>query len=746
MKKLLIVAVAVLLNMTAAEAGTPLFDDVSSFQIAKAVKLGDSLDDMRTGGRVAKKAADLALCQSDSDCSETQKCEKKRCVKVCGYAACTGTTPECTAENHKAVCKCTEASCAAGYKCGTDGACVKCEAGEKCGCSGSQVSDGNGGCYCTGASECPAGQQYSSAECACVPYKEGEKGNCPGNSVSDGAGGCMCGASESCSAGQNWNSTLCQCESCKAGDNSGCENPCPTGTLPDGQGQCSIFECAADADCGAGQQCKNPATSSAECIACEKDTPCTCPEGQLANGEGGCTTPACSPTKECPAGYECQNPGLSDATCVPVGAGEQGNCPAGYLANGEGDCVKPECSSNSDCGAGYECKNGGTLDAACVPCDEGAACATCPSGQIATGKGGCKVACTYNSESACKSGTNYCSACAKDGDGCYACSGCQSGYYKDGNGCSACSKLDANCTACSADGCTACKSGYKAVNGKCVSTQCPACSSWDDSANACVAKANCCSSDSDCGDTQQCSNGQCINIVCGVACHVPGEHKCVKQEGCCTADSECAGNEKCSSGKCVPVSCPKCQEAKDHVCTAIAKCCTSDDQCGSLQKCTNNQCVAVSCDTAKGYTVSNHACVPAACPAGYATATYDGHLITASYCQGSNMDYKSDGYSGGIACGKCVSNGSSSKPSTPKVCSSHADCPSGYECTGGGTECRKCRIGSNLGGSGWSSGIGSCNCSVGTWSTGNGSCSSDVCRDGKAKQYNSRTGTWECPY
>ena len=76
----------------------------------------------------------------------------------------------------------------------------------------------------------------------------------------------------------------------------------------------------------------------------------------------------------------------------------------------------------------------------------------------------------------------------------------------------------------------------------------------------------------------------------------------------------------------------------------------------------------------------------------------------------------------------CIKNSSTSS-SRPQVCTTHADCPEGRECTNGGYECRVCKAGSNLG-----SGLGNCNCPANMWSDGRGYCSRD-CPSGYKKEY-----------
>ena len=116
-------------------------------------------------------------------------------------------------------------------------------------------------------------------------------------------------------------------------------------------------------------------------------------------------------------------------------------------------------------------------------------------------------------------------------------------------------------------------------------------------------------------------------------------------------------------------------------------------------------------------------CIKRECPAGYSTR------VTYSSCASNNQIFGSNGYSGSEVCGRCESNSCSSK-------GGHRACDEGYECSGVG--CRKCAAGSNLA-------FDNCNCPSGTYSDGYGGCSRDVCPQGRPKQYNHRTGKYECP-
>ena len=750
-----------------AKEASSVLDDASSFVIARSVKLGDSGNNNRGSQSHGSKTQDFSACSTDSDCPTGSACQAGSCKPVCSDSTCSGSTPECSVTGaHDYVCKCTSASCPDGSQCGADGKCTDCKSGESCGCPGSKVSDGKGGCVCSGNTSCSNGQKYDEATCSCSACKPSDTTcNCPGNSVPDNYGGCQCpSGKQSCEAGSQWNSTLCQCEACKAGDNGACENPCPSGQLPDGKGNCSAFECADDTGCPAGKQCQNPATSDAKCIPCAANTACaSCEEGQIADGNGNCVTPGCSSDSDCQAGNHCENAGKSDAACTPDKEGEQGTCPDGWLADGKGSCKEIECKTDSDCTAGKTCKNGGTLNASCEPCALNAQCSTCPSGQVGDGKGGCKDGCAFTTASACVNGTTGCTKCGtmlNKGDGCYTCTACESGYYYDGKGCTACKSFDANCTSCSAFGCTACKTGYKAVSGRCVSTTCSSCYTWNDSQNKCVedscpsgyststtwcsdgyslsttGSCGCgkceripgyCSSDSDCGSSQECVGNKCVALSCG-SCKTATDHQCVANTcpsgwsfesgkfllncaygqtketdscGCvrcvgpiCSMGyspntTSCPGTQKLVTdgdcGKCVDLTCGTCEKAENNQCVAVSGCCTSDSQCSGSEECKGNSCQTITCGTC--YKPMNHACVR---EAGSDCCVSDSECGSSQKCTNNKCV--------SVSCATCQTASNHKCTAVSGCCTSDSQCGGAQKCTNNkcvNLSCTSCQTASN---------------------------------------------------
>ena len=450
MKKFFVLAAAaVAFNATVANAYPPpqLLDDSASFTVARAVKLGDSDGDYGTAPTVsAKKETNLKRneCKSDSDCASSQKCVGGKCESVCTGSTCSGETPDCSAENHKAVCKCTETSCGSGKKC-SDGKCVPCSVGDKCNCSGAQVIVSGGKCGCPASSTCPAGQ-YKTDDCSCRNCVKDDTYNrcgCVAPLVPDGKGGCYC-KEKTCNAGNSFSTSSCGCVPCT--DNASCQYPCKNGT-PDGKGGCTPYVCTNDNDCDTGYYCENPSTASAEC------KPTVCAENQYFNG----------------------------TTCR-------------YCAQDYGPCIRCDATKCLECAGSYRaglssCEAGKMLVQTgvcgmCVNCQKGQKC-NCPDNKVSDGNGKCVAqtsSCTYADKNTCmaKTGTN----CTTDSKGCYVKgTSCISGYWWGNTGVT---RMDA-CHVCPANSVSGscyenkvkCRDGYVLKGGyvciKC-SNNCGTCS------------------------------------------------------------------------------------------------------------------------------------------------------------------------------------------------------------------------------------------------------------------------------
>ena len=232
-------------------------------------------------------------CKSDSDCASSQKCVGGKCESVCTGSTCSGETPDCSAEKHKAVCKCTETSCGSGKKC-SDGKCVPCSVGDKCGCSGAQVIVSGGKCGCSASSTCPAGQ-YKTDDCSCRNCVKDDTYNrcgCVAPLVPDGKGGCYC-KEKTCNAGNSFSTSSCGCVPCT--DNASCQYPCPNGQAPNGIGGCVVVDACANITCPNDQTCSNgtcicpsdrPYWNGSSCQPCLQDSHCGTNKYCYDNGAG----------------------------------------------------------------------------------------------------------------------------------------------------------------------------------------------------------------------------------------------------------------------------------------------------------------------------------------------------------------------------------------------------------------------------------------------------------------------------
>ncbi len=113
----------------------------------------------------------------------------------------------------------------------------------------------------------------------------------------------------------------------------------------------------------------------------------------------------------------------------------------------------------------------------------------------------------------------------------------QKGEYCLNNKCAQC-RVDANCPGADSDKCVSCNAG------------------------ACGRKADCCSSNLDCGPGKKCAGNKCVaqctgdaecgaGMKCQAGACVAGEGGTVTEGGGCKADGDCGPGLKCKDGKCL---------------------------------------------------------------------------------------------------------------------------------------------------------------------------------------------------
>ena len=664
-------------------------------------------------------------CSKNEDCEADQYCTMGMCKDLCERnrtkkkVKCSGETPVCTPDDHDSYCACTPESCNAAWECRKVSgrySCEPCSAGEKCGCPDGKMSNGSGKCVtCNFDSDC-ADDEYCSnsgteaSSCSIVTCSTGEYvGNHQCNSCSSAITGCT-----DCTSASN-------CTSCEA-------------------------------------KYQDPSGNGGGCVMT------TCSSGQYLNEDDGNCYPCSNGCRQCTSSTNCQ--ACEDAYDLASGAYcELRGCAADqYLNMADGQC--------------YSCP------AACSSCstvmssEETSACTACVDDYKLSGTQCVQKSCSdMGYSTSCGEGQDSVPANKSGSDGaCYSCSAI-SGYCTSDSQCGTNQKCVNN--GCVGKTCSEINSSYKTSCSDGYSSTSTGVSGSDGACVTCSTIPGYCTSDSQCGTNQKCVNNSCVLKTCAElghksSCNTADGYTAVNanvtgSDGTCydctvascpsgysTSTTSCSGGYALdTNGKSGGKACGKCEEAGcsaygyysscpagkvlagSNIGNCYARC--DDVKCSSGYQKTQPSCSGAGyellTETVSGVTC--YKCGDKPCPSGYATFI-QGHRVDEAFCQGSN--YETNGYSGAYACGKCVSRPSSSSSST-RVCTTHSDCSSGYECTDGGLKCKKCKAGSNLG-----SGYGNCNCSVGTWSDGYGGCSKDVCPGGRAKQYNSRTGSYECPW
>ena len=431
-------------------------------------------------------------------------------------------------------------------------------------------------------------------------------------------------------------SYTCKCTETSCGTGKKCVDgeclPCEEGTkcnctgekVIDSSGKCV---CPKKLSCSAGQY----VSGDCSCKNCQKDDTsgdkCGCPGNTVPDGNGSCY---CKETKTCNPGYTFDDSNTCE--CV-VCTGSDCNCPAGTVPTADG-CKEYACAVDEDCAEGNRCENGKTENAQCVPCGKNEQC-RCPEGQLSDGTGKCVPV-------ACKAGL----VCSNDiTEQC-----CDAGMQ-----CVNPDTVESYCAACEVDTQCTCPDGYLVNNeGNCVKPEC---------------KTN-----SDCPNGKYCenpgkSNAECIPCNEGEPCPTcPTGYVADGNGGCklgCTFDtaSVCvSGTTNCKT--CTQSGgCYTCTDCKDGYYPDNGTCVSCKQKFGdNCEKCTPNKCTTC----AQWYEPDPYTgkCKAKACPDGYSTSV--------TSCD-SGYTLKTNGYSGGNACGYCEPNACPSGYST-----SVTSCDSGY--------------------------------------------------------------------
>ncbi len=216
MKKIISLFFGLLLFPTFLYAGehSLIFQDKSAFQIARSLKLGHAMGELEKPNKSGVEKG--GLCESDTDCSSSEKCKGNTCVNVCDPNPCS--SGYCLDEgNHSYSCVAclNDDHCSADKKC-SGNACVDVCTGNNCTqqnklCS----SNGNHGylCYgCTSDAACANDEFCDTTTKTCRTLCPD---SCEGNLICEITGSheakCTCQKDEDCPEGYTCDQETKQC-------------------------------------------------------------------------------------------------------------------------------------------------------------------------------------------------------------------------------------------------------------------------------------------------------------------------------------------------------------------------------------------------------------------------------------------------------------------------------------------------------------------------------------------------------
>ncbi|CAB4059878.1 unnamed protein product [Lepeophtheirus salmonis] len=581
-------------------------------------------------------------CKYDDDCPFNKACISNQCTDPCSNGQLCGNNAICTAQNHRALCKCPpgfatdsqsncyEYECLRNSDCPFDKACVS----EKCinPCKNT---------LCGTRAECSV--EYHKPICKCPkglqgsPYIECKNVECKRHED--------CGDQEKC------NLISLKCEKLCSG-----RNKCAASAVCEASNHREKIEvpsdkpeCNVDDDCPGllacmSEKCQDPCTfnkpcsDSQECKVFDtsptKTVACICPTDTVVGIDGRCnrvqTSPECEIANDCKISDICVsgscidackvNPCGVNAICKSASHDSRCSCPNGYTGNPSHECyfvsptseplLTPGCRNDDDCPTYSLCKNTMCIN----PCAEDSPCAptancqvinhnpvcTCPNGYIGSPTTVCrpppKPECTSDPE--CPDHL----ACVNQK--------CQNPCSRSTCGINAQCRVQRHRAICS------CLDGY-----------------IGDPYSVCEEPG--CKSDFECPNTQSCINRECQNPClfeqCGqnadcspknhrAMCSCIKGHKGDPYSFCrpyeCLSDPECPDRLKCENEKCVdPCECARNADcdARNHrgICTCIPDftgdpygiaCepipepvieeveCNEDRDCPSQNACINEEC------------------------------------------------------------------------------------------------------------------------------------------------------------
>lgn len=187
-----------------------------------------------------------------------------------------------------------------------------------------------------------------------------------------------------------------------------------------------------------------------------------------------------------------------------------------------------------------------------------------------------------------------------------------------------------------------------------------------------------CTTNSDCSNTEICSNGKCIPNPNPPPQPIP-------TPTACTSNGDCAPGNICQSGRCIPGAqctnnsdCPTGQFCIAGGCVPPASICQKDNDCSKGTFCCNGTCqtCCITANCPHNNTCINHTCVPNAQCSTTADCTKNGEggICNNGQCTcANNSDCSNIGVTGAICKnGRCMVN-----------CVNNADCPPNTACSQG---------------------------------------------------------------
>ncbi|VEN60882.1 unnamed protein product, partial [Callosobruchus maculatus] len=526
-------------------------------------------------------------CYTDSDCGYDKTCHNEVCVNPCVLEKSCGIGAFCSANDHRAVCRCPP---------GFEGnARVECVAPVG-------VTVG-----CTSNSECPKSESCINRICVSP---------------------CNCGSNADCRVVNHYPTCFCR-----------------PGYSGNPQIGCVKLGCQSDNECDSDKQCYNgqclnpcilgdPCARNAECYGQNHRAACRCPQGLEGNPFERCDRVECHTDSECPNNRACiqqrcvdpcssiANPACArNAICYAQNHAAGCICPP-HLPEGNplSFCVapsreagRPQCEHDGECPSRLAC-----IQNQCVnpcetlsPCHHSAHCTvedtlpvrtmicTCPEGWVPNENGECHAVivpippgCTSDNDcpgtEACinRLCRNPCN-CGTDAE-CFvnnhrAVCSCRKGFEGNPN------------IACQAVGCridSECGSGRACINGNCI--------------NPCLVKDPC-GVNSECFVHQhhaecRCTSGyrgnpfdRCIVIGCYANSDCPGDRQCINAQciNPCVYDNPCSPRAECQ----VQNHLAMCRCPVGYIGNPYVDCkpepqpeCREDSECPARLACLNNKC------------------------------------------------------------------------------------------------------------------------------------------------------------